>query len=55
MKNLIIILLLSILACREYTRQDAIDWAIQNTSDELLEYCESRIDEINKGGDNERF
>ena len=48
MKNLIIILLLSILACREYTRQDAIDWAIQDTSDALLEYCENRIDELTK-------
>jgi hypothetical protein len=46
MKNIIIIVLLAILVCREYTRQDDIDWAIQNTSDELLEYCESRIDEL---------
>lgn len=46
MKNIIIIVLLAILVCREYTRQGAIDWAIQNTSDELLEYCESRIDEL---------
>ena len=46
MKNIIIVILLSILVYREYTRQDAIAWAIQNTSDELLEYCESRINEL---------
>lgn len=37
----------AILIWREYTRADAIAWAIQDTSDELLVACEAKIDELN--------
>lgn len=43
---LIIAALVALLAWREYTRADAIAWAIQDTSDALLVACEAKIDEI---------
>ena len=43
---LIIAALVALLAWREYTRADAIAWAIQDTSDTTLTACEARIDEI---------
>lgn len=39
--------LVGALIWREYTRADAIAWAIQDTSDELLAVCETKIDELN--------
>lgn len=50
---LIIAALVALLAWREYTRADAIAWAIQDTSDDLLVACEAKIDEINTEKANE--
>ena len=47
--TIIIVALLAAIAWREYTRADAIAWAIQDTSDALLVACETKIDEITKG------
>ena len=45
-KNIIIAILLVFCVCREITNYNKMQWAIQNTSDELLAACESKIDEI---------
>ena len=54
-KNIVIVALLALLAWREYSNYNAIQWTIQNTSDDLLIACEARIDEITAQRNNEAY